>query len=174
MSKKITLFFALMLGVACLGCNQTKLPDGMPNLVSWKVKVTQESKPLEGARVEFKGAKAAYVIEGITDAQGIAVMKTNGQYPGVPADDYTAAVTKEVLTLSKFEGVIPNTEAEREQQEKERAKEYRPTHCYVNKKFGKFETSGLKASVTAAGESAFEVGAAVDDIVIPPGTAKKP
>lgn len=174
MSKKILFFAALLLGVVTLGCNQKKLPDGMPNLFSWKVKVTQESKPLAGARVQFKGTKSAYIIEGVTDEQGVAVMKTDGKYVGVPADEYSAAVTKDVETPSKFGDNPPSNPNEIEKWEASRAKEYRPTHCNVNKKYRIMEKSELKASVSAIGESTFEVGAAVDDIVIPPGTAKRP
>lgn len=174
MSKKILFFAALFLGIVTLGCNQNKLPDGMPNLVPWKSKVTQESKPLAGARVLFKGAKSAYIIEGITDEQGVAVMKTDGKYVGVPADEYSVAVTKDVDTASKFGDDPPSDHREIDKWQANRAKEYRPTHCYVNKKYRIVEKSELKASVSAAGESTFEVGAAVDDIVIPPGTAKRP
>ena len=173
MKTKIFFTVAILTALVCTACNNVKKPDGMPELIPFKVKVVQEGKAVEGARVVLKAEDAPYVIDGTSDAQGIVSLRTEGKYPGVPAGTYKAVVTKNVETPSQFGDNAPVSEADQAKWEANRAKEYRPTHCYVNKKYGDFKTTDLSVTVSGPGEAPLEVGAAVDNIVIPPGSASK-
>ena len=173
--SKVLFLIVSAVTLLALGCNGLKLPQGMPELVPCKVAVTQEGKPLEGARVQLVTEAHGYVIDGLTGADGVAVMKTSGSYTGAPAGTYKALVTKSVPTPSKFGEDVPSKDDERATWEKNRANEYRPTHSYVDKKYAKAKTSDLSASVDKANaEVKLEVGKAVDDITIPADSAKKP
>ncbi|MDO5582104.1 MAG: hypothetical protein Q4G69_13325 [Planctomycetia bacterium] len=172
-------FFAVLsvLLFACLpGCLKP-LPDGMPDLVSFQAKVVQDDKPLEGAHVVFKGEKNHFLVDGVTDSNGIAQMKTQGKFTGIPCDNYRISVEKIVRTPSKYDGIPAPPEEDQkaiDELAKKRAAEYCPTHSYVEAKFGNVKTSGLTVNVDKAGSVDLNVGKPVDNITIPPGTAAKP
>ena len=78
------------------GCGE-KLPDGMPKLYPTSITVIQESGPLEEALVQLfpeDGSNSQWGPSGITDASGVAEMKTNAKYKGAPLGKYKATVIK--------------------------------------------------------------------------------
>ncbi|MDO5566108.1 MAG: hypothetical protein Q4G59_05580 [Planctomycetia bacterium] len=146
----------------------------MPELIPFEIKVTQDNKPLEGAYVSLKGEKIAYLVDGVTDSNGVATLMTQGKFRGAPADQYKVAISKRVETPSKFQSSPPDDETLLAQWEKDRASEYRPTHNYIEKKYGDTATSGFTVSIAAKGTFVFDVGKAVDEITIPKGTSPTP
>lgn len=163
----------LFVSCVCVSCTQPK-PAGMPELIPFEIKVTQEDKPLGGAYVRLKGEKTPHLVDGVTDSNGVAKLMTQGKYRGAPVDQYTVTIKKEVETPSKYSTSPPDDEDLLAQWEKDCAEEYRPTHNYVDKKYGDESTSGLTVSIATKGMFVFDVGKAVDDITIPKGTASSP
>ena len=175
MKKTIVFFLAVMTALSfAVGCSKQKLPDGMPELVSFTLTVTQGGQPLEGAAVTLKSDAHTYVVTGLTDGKGVVDMKTSGDYAGAPAGDYKATVTKKVTTPSAFGDQAPPSDKEAAEWQANRQKEYRPTHSYVDKKYADWGTTDLAVSIAAGGSAALEVGAAVDDLEFPEDSAKEP
>ncbi len=175
MKKLLTLLVIAGWGLFIFsGCSKVKTPDGMPELISFDLVITQEGEPLCEADVYLKGEGIPYTISGKTDSGGKAELKTEGKYPGIPAGKYTVSVKKEDVTPSQYGDTAPMSDSERAKWEKNRASEYRPTHCRVNKKYNDFQTSGLTINAADKGKATLDVGKSVDDLIIPPGSAKKP
>ncbi|MDR3110139.1 MAG: hypothetical protein LBU65_10720 [Planctomycetaceae bacterium] len=101
--KTIMLLF-VSLSIAA-GCG-TKKPDGIPELVSTKITVTNGSSPITQAKITLTpaagGAVGGWSMYADTDESGVAEIKTvQGSWSakGVPAGDYIVYVTK----MSKIE-----------------------------------------------------------------------
>ena len=80
----------------CTGCGQ-KLPAGMPLLHPTSITITQEDTPLDNAIVQLISSDptlSQWGPSGITDANGVAVLNTNGLYRGAPEGRYKVLVTK--------------------------------------------------------------------------------
>lgn len=91
------IIFALVL---ISGCGGKKRPDGMPDIYSCQITITQENAPLEGATVLFVSddpALANWSVAGKTDETGKAIMKTHATFNGAPAGSFTVVVSKEEL-----------------------------------------------------------------------------
>jgi hypothetical protein len=78
-----------VLGAAILGLS---LGCG-PTLTKVEVKVTFDDKPLEGAGVTFTSEADAAIFAGVTDANGVAAIKTPAKN-GVAAGSYIVTITK--------------------------------------------------------------------------------
>lgn len=172
---RISLFATLLLGVACwVGCGGEKIPDGMPELFDFTVIVMQDGKPVDGAMVimEDPMSKIPYGVTAIAGSDGKAKL-TTGQFKGAPAGEYNVAVTKDVETESQYGKMEPPTDTERAEWRANRAKEYRPTHRYVDDKFRVAAESGLTVSITGPGEATVDVSPAVDNIFLPPDSAQE-
>ena len=165
---------AAILALFTLGCRTEKLPDGMPPLVKFSVTVTQEGIPLPGAVVQFQNERLAYIIDGITDERGVADLKTEGKYHGIPAGQYKITVVKLIATPSRYGEIAPMTQKERDRWTAQRLSEYRPTHSLVHHRCSRFETTDLSVCVQDAESASLEVGAPVDDIIIPRESASAP
>ena len=95
----------LLLSVLLLGCSGN--PAGMPVLYPCKITVTQEGTPLADATVIMSNVSDpaigdAWSAAGRTDSNGVAVIQTNGQYPGAPAGAYKIIVEKINTESAKF------------------------------------------------------------------------
>ena len=97
MNRTLTSLITLSLvSVMTTGCGES-LPPGMPKLYPTSITVIQEGEPLEGAMVLLIPEDASlndWGPGGITNASGVAVMLTNGQYRGAPLGKYKVTVTK--------------------------------------------------------------------------------
>lgn len=87
----ILLFLILVAGWT--GCGKPK-PEGLPDLQPCQVKVTMDGMPLDGAVVSLLSQNGQWPGNGRTDAQGLAVIFTRGQYPGVAEGEYKITVSK--------------------------------------------------------------------------------
>ncbi len=88
-----TKLFALLGAVALtavVGCGGPKKPADLPELYPVKITVIQDGQPLEGASVMLNdpSLKIRFVMGGQTDAQGVAEIKTDAQFPGAPGPSY--------------------------------------------------------------------------------------
>jgi len=101
MIKQQLLWGAVILSVLLLGCGP-KTPAGLPKLYPCKVKIVDKSgAPVENVTVVATQAGSIWAGIGLTDADGIAMLKTNGIYPGVPVGTYKIATTKYDVVVIK-------------------------------------------------------------------------
>ena len=171
----LCLWFCLTSALALfVGCGGEKVPEGMPPLVKFSLTITQDGKALDGAAVSFQTSSHSYKVDGTTNSSGVVQLLTSGKFKGAPEGEYQVEVKKEIATESKFGNDAPVNPDARAKWDANRLGEYRPTHSYVDKKFGNFETSGLTVQIVKGGSASLEVGSAVDDIIIPKGSSPNP
>ena len=92
-----SLITLLLMAFLMTGCWGEPRPAGMPKLYPASIVVTQEGTPLEGASVQLfpeDSANSQWGPGGMTDASGVAELRTNGKYPGAPLGSYKVVVTK--------------------------------------------------------------------------------
>lgn len=93
-------FTALNLLICCslivfVSCSSQR-PGGMPKLYPCSVTVTQEKIPLAEATIlaiDVNGNEK-WSVTGTTDANGIALLTTDGKYRGAPAGNYILLISK--------------------------------------------------------------------------------
>ena len=151
-------FFLLTIGTALLlqaGCGGNGgRPADMPRLNPVRVTIIQDGKPLEGADVTLtiKTPTNYGVATGLTDASGVAVLRTYG-YDGVPAGQYTVTVVKRVVeggtqVTSPIDGSTYETGGS--------------VYQTVDAQYTDTQSSPLSIDVTTKGATeSFDVGAAV-------------
>ncbi|MDR2705158.1 MAG: hypothetical protein LBC02_05200 [Planctomycetaceae bacterium] len=108
------LFCIAILFVTILGCSSQQLPEDLPVLYPCKITVIQDGQPLAGASVILQltenvsahGGKS-WIPMGLTDENGVAVMKTNARYNGAPLGKYKILVNKTEREPSKLEPAPP-------------------------------------------------------------------
>ena len=90
----ITLSFAFFLTT---GCGGPARPAGMPKLYPASITVIQDGEPLAGALVLLSSEDPELVRwgpTGITDEQGVVVLRTDGKYNGAPLGTFKVVVEK--------------------------------------------------------------------------------
>ena len=89
----ISVFLLLLSG--CGGDADTGRPVDMPKICSVKITITQDGKPLEGAKVTLiaKEQTKYGTAGGTTNAAGVVAPKTYG-FVGVPVGDYAVTIEK--------------------------------------------------------------------------------
>ena len=96
MNRTLLSILVLLVTVLMTGCGE-KRPAGMPRLYPVSLTITQEGTPLAGAVVQLipeNSAHAQWGPGGMTDASGVAELRTNGPYKGAPLGKYKVIVTK--------------------------------------------------------------------------------
>lgn len=176
--KKTFAFFTLLAGLVALsGCGGVEKPAGMPDLVKAQITITQDNKPLADAYVKLDGAMKEWPVFGKTDANGVAILQTyKSEYVGAPEGEYTVSVDKVRETPSEFDGVVANGMEELMALDAKKKAEFRPSYYLVDRQYASFDSSPLKVSITSAGANpaTLDVGAAVEEEFIPPGSAPRP
>ncbi|MCL2118808.1 MAG: hypothetical protein FWH27_10330 [Planctomycetaceae bacterium] len=92
----------LLIGVAfcSFGCSRgPKKPDGMPQLYLTEITVNSESGLVDDAIVSLypaDGSRTQWSSGARTNAQGVARIKTHGQFDGAPEGKYKVVVKKTV------------------------------------------------------------------------------
>jgi hypothetical protein len=104
--KKLLLLFFIFISI--IGCS-TETPEGLPSLSPCKITVIQDGQPLPGASVIFLAADNSVSTKGktwtpmgLTDEKGVAVMRTNARYEGVPLGKYKILINKTEQEQSKL------------------------------------------------------------------------
>ena len=117
---KRTLFFATFFIVfAFIGCGKTP-PSGLPPLVSCKVKVHDNGRPLPKIGVAFQRTEghAGWSLNGLTGTDGIAVARTiAGSFdaPGLPTGSYRVTLNERIELPPEFNNDDDPTMAEKRQ-----------------------------------------------------------
>ena len=97
--------------VFCGGCGKpVERPEGMPNVYATEIKVNSHAGPVVGAKVTLvpaDGSDSKWPSGGTTNKQGIAFLKTLGQFSGVPEGVYKVLVEKTEGTSPAFDLVDP-------------------------------------------------------------------
>jgi hypothetical protein len=101
--------YIFIIFISILGCSSQQLPDDLPTLYPCKITVIQDGQPLADASVILHltdhstnhGGKS-WVPMGLTDENGVAVIKTNARYNGAPLGKYKILVNKTERETSKF------------------------------------------------------------------------
>ncbi|MDR0869908.1 MAG: carboxypeptidase-like regulatory domain-containing protein [Planctomycetaceae bacterium] len=139
--------YFIIISLLLSGCG-TKLPPGMPKLYPAKLLITQDNAPLAKATVTVISSDAArpFNAGGQTDENGALQLRTEGQYPGIPAGEYA-------VTVSKAEGpdlalpTVANTDEEIAAYDKVVAEIVKNTFIVVDPKFSDIKTTPLKLEI---------------------------
>ncbi|MDR2115774.1 MAG: carboxypeptidase-like regulatory domain-containing protein [Planctomycetaceae bacterium] len=89
--------FLFLLIVLIASCQyRSSLPPDVPPLIKCKITVTQNGEPLNNASVLLNSVLGTetWRVSGITDANGVAVLFTNGLFEGVPQGKYKITISK--------------------------------------------------------------------------------
>ena len=104
--SRLMLFLLIGIVVCMPACSRgPKKPAGMPKLCPTEVTVNSKSGPVADAIVSLvpaDGSRAQWGSGARTNAQGVARIKTHGQFDGVPEGKYKILITKTVT-----EGAAP-------------------------------------------------------------------
>ena len=109
-----SLCFFLVVFTLVSGCHRgPKKPEGLPPLFPLTITLTQDGAPLGSAMVLLvpESGSPRWGSGGFSDAQGKAVIKTHGDFPGAPAGKYKVTVMKQESDTN-FEGQKPAMEGE--------------------------------------------------------------
>lgn len=133
--------------IATSGCNRgPSKPSHIPDLTPCVITVTYNGQPVADASVLLAPQTGEFSAAGLTDAEGKAVMKTDGMYEGVVAGEYMASVTKrEILDLDL--GESPQDPAEYAAYEAKLKSQPMPKHL-IPEKYSSFTRSGLTVTVS--------------------------
>jgi len=148
----LSLSLALLFHSGCGGGHSGR-PADMPMIYPVKITVTQEGAALQEAGVTLTAKTPAKygVASGLTDAHGVAVIRTYG-FAGVPEGQYTVTVSKQGV-----EGATEATDIDGN-----RYQTGGKVYEYVNVRYSKTDTSPLNIEVTTKGATeSFDVGAPV-------------
>jgi len=140
-----------------IGCGGSKTPPDLPKLYPCKITVIQDNKPLEDAII-FVRHDSGFSFAGRTDAKGVAVIKADGRWPGVPEGEHVITISKIVKPTD-----LPAPESMFSQEGRkymeQLAKETKET---VDLKYSDAKKSELRLKVgKKAVNETFDVGAAV-------------
>ena len=126
---------ALSLSVGC--------QDKMGGTYPVTIKVTLDGKPLEGARILLSEVSGSQSAVGVTDASGVASIKsTEGGWGGVFPGEYDVVMKKTEVTTSSTPP--PGTEVDRSAPPEDQV--YSISRELLPAKYGNAKTSGLKVS----------------------------
>jgi len=158
-----TLF--LLLVTTCLpsGCNKgPQKPSGLPELFPCQITITQEGTLLEGAAVVLfpkSGGSNGWNTEGVTNAKGVAELKTHLEFKGAPAGDYVVLVTKTELSPSAWPIDPPKDPVEKEEWYNGKAAEKRINYRFIKPEFGDAKKTPHSITITKGkNEATFDVG----------------
>ena len=147
MRKTIALFVALTATILlAAGCNKQELPEGMPEIFPLTLNVTAGGEPAADMLFTFYADGLAWGVGGKSDAQGKAVIMTQGQYSGAPAGEYTVTVSNYFVTPSKY-GPRPSDPIAEEEWLKNIEEEYAPVYLRVAPEYLERGTTPLKITV---------------------------
>ncbi len=151
--KTFPIFFAVVMAfLLSLSRCHKDVPKGFPKIYPCKITLTHEGNPAEGVRVYLfsKGEKCPWAIAGVTDSNGVAVIKTHGQYVGAPKGTFAVVLEK---TETEGNGIL-NELSPVSRDEVEAVK----TYSLVGVDYTATETTPIEIQVNGKTEQAFEIG----------------
>lgn len=155
LSTKLLGMVGLLASAFSLGCGGESLPENMPKLEKVSVKVTHNGSPVEGATVLFAPDLGQYSASAVTDATGVAPLKTEGEYTGAVAGSYKVSVTK-MERLAYDTGPTPTNPKEYAEYEARLKKLPKPKNL-LPEKYSNFAKSGLTATVSSGATAPIEI-----------------
>lgn len=167
MKNTLFAFFGAVALAAVVGCGGPKKPADLPDLYPVKITVIQDGKPLEGASVMLNDPelKVRFTMGGKTNAQGVAEIKTDAQFPGAPVGKFKVTVAKEDVPElpPELQGAQPTDPAERAEFDRKLAEHSASICDTVDLKFKRMNTTPEEVEVTTSGaEKTVDVGERVD------------
>ena len=154
--KHLPIFATLFIAISIIGCSGAPHPDGLPKLYSCTITIKQDGKPLEGAGVQLYDPTVTnrWTVSGVTNASGVAVIRTHGNFVGAPSGRFKVIVSKTVMEGGGgYDDTVP---------QKER-KPLEPTRVYslVGKEYTSRETTPLEIIIDSKKKSeTFDLGTA--------------
>jgi hypothetical protein len=96
---KYSYYFFITIFVLTLfsGCSGNR-PDDLPQLYPCKIKILFKNEPATETSVSLVSSDSKWGAIGVTANNGVAEMKTQGIYPGVPAGHFKVLVSKYEIT----------------------------------------------------------------------------
>jgi hypothetical protein len=140
MTKKNNSIFPFLLIVVALSIVGCK--DKMGGPYPMTIQVTQNSTPVEGAIVTIQATSGGQTATGVTNAAGIATIRSTEGWEGVFPGEYTVTVKKTETTFSSTPP--PGTEGSRSSDGEDSA--YVISREMLPLKYGNAATSELKAT----------------------------
>ncbi len=163
--RKIALL--LLLGIAVqgvFGCGGPKKPSDLPELYPCKIKVIQDGQPLEGASVQLNdpASTSRFVVGGVTNAEGVAELKTDGKFKGAPAGKYKVLISK--IFVPEIPNEVPPEDPEAKKEYDKKINELNAQQAdTIDVKFKRPTQTPAEIEVTSSGaEAEFDVGAKVN------------
>ena len=157
-----TFLFAMLALVATtiLGCGGVEKPADLPELYPCKISVIQDGQPLEGATVILADATSQlrFSVGGVTNAQGVVEVKTDGKFQGAPQGKYKVLISKVFVPemIQEAPPEDPDAKAEYDKKLQELNAQQADT---VDVNYKKFGTTPAEIEVTPSGaEASFDVG----------------
>ena len=104
--KHLQIFATLLIAITIIGCSGAPRPDGLPKLYPCTITIKQDGKPLEDATVQLYDPTVTnrWTVSGVTNASGVAVMRTHGQFPGAPQGRFKVILSKTVTESDTIPG----------------------------------------------------------------------
>jgi len=136
------------------GCGQAK-PDGLPPLQKVSLILQQDGSPLAGASVSLfpEDKSIKWSVGGRSNDRGEVVLRTHGQYTGVPLGKYVITVTKQEFTQSSLPETAPLDPGEYAEWQRKKEEEVLPVYDLVNPTLGSQTTSTLTIEITKESKS---------------------
>ncbi len=170
-------FFAITLlttSFSVIGCGPKK-PDGLPELHPTTLTLTQDGAPLTDATVILNSqALGTWSCGGTSDADGVVVLRTHGQYDGAPLGKHKVLVVKTASQGGETPETPPQGEfditayrqAEAERMANQNSRDYGEMINYVEERFGNALETPLEIEVVD-GKNRFELdcGPAIEEAV---------
>ena len=154
----------------CSGCSKgPEKPQGFPELFPCQITITQGGSPLESAHVVLfpkTGRSNGWSTEGLTDANGVAEMKTHADFKGAPAGDYIVRVSKIALSPSDLPATEPTDPVEYEKWYNARQLEKRIKYRLVKAEFDDMTKTPLAITIASGkNEAIFDVGEPIQEAI---------
>ncbi len=163
--RRIALATGAALTLASIvGCGGPKKPADLPELFPCSITIIQDGQPLEGASVQLNdpSSSSRFVVGGTTDEKGVAVIRTDGQYPGAPVGKYKVLVSKIYVPELPSEAPPEDPEARKEYDKKVQEMNAQQADT-VDLKFKRPTQTPAEIEVTTAGaELTVDVGEKVN------------
>ncbi|MDR2707109.1 MAG: hypothetical protein LBC02_15155 [Planctomycetaceae bacterium] len=92
----IPFVFLILVFPSVNSCTQSGIPSDLPKLTPCIITVTQEGQPLVDANVTLYNSNGdnRWLAGGITDANGIVKVVTNGRFAGAPSGTFNVVIMK--------------------------------------------------------------------------------
>ena len=151
-----------LLVIFAVGCGH-KIPAEFQDLCPTVITIVQNGTPLEGASIALTPlGGSGFSAGGTTDANGVVVLLTQGEYKGAKPGKYRVSVVKESRTLNQeFEGNSMAGPATPEQR-----KAMYTIRTFVDPQYTNSRTSPLEMEIKAGeNNQTFDLGDPVDKVI---------